>query len=171
MRPFVVVDDKWRDFAYEGCSHRVRDDGVVEFTGRRTDGGVALEFTQEVRGDGSALTVSYRWRAVTGAHFHMFRQQVDFPVAVYGGGSFNANGTRGMLPVERAPEPGLAGGLREITVTSPSARGIAAQTSGDAYLVDERHYGASAYRLGFHPVQGDVRAGAEWKYDVKLSVR
>jgi hypothetical protein len=42
------------------------------------------------------------------------------------------------------------------------------ETSGDAGLVDERHYGVQAFRLGYYPANGDLKAGQTW--DVRLKI-
>jgi len=170
LRPFVVSDDRWRDFAYEDCQHEVLPDGRLRFTGRRTEGDVALAYRQEVRIEPRTLTVTYRWETLTDAHFHMFRHQVDFPVADYGGGRFQVGDTEGPLPQERSPEPRLAGPFREITMIPLAGPQVRVEMAGAAFLVDERHYGVQGFRLGHYPAQGDVQAGSQWECSFRVRI-
>ncbi|MBM3477086.1 MAG: hypothetical protein FJX75_27780, partial [Armatimonadetes bacterium] len=169
-RPFVVKDDRWQDFAYTGRAHRILPDGALEFTGRRTDGAMALAYVQTVKIEGRSLSIAYGWRAETDLHVHMWRHQTDFPVAAYGGGSFEAGQGMVTLPVDRAPQPGLASSLRRITLKPPTGPAITVEISGDAGLVDERHYGVQAFRLGHYPASGDLKAGQTWKVGVRIAV-
>jgi len=170
VQAFVVSDDRWRDFGYTDCRHEVLPDGHLRFTGRRTEGDVALSYEEQVRVEGDALAVSLRWETLTDAHFHMFRAQADFPVTEYGGGRFAAGATETPLPRDRAPQPGLAGPLRTIRLTPPAGQAVTVDVSGDAQLVDERYYGVPAYRLGLYPASGDVRAGEKWGVTVRVRV-
>jgi hypothetical protein len=169
-RPFIVKDDHWQDFAYADCVHRVLPDDTLEFTGRRTDGGMALAYVQTVRIEGRALSIAYDWLADTDAHVHMWRHQIDFPVAGYGGGSFDAGQGAAALPAGRAPQPGLASSLRRITLKPATGPRVTVETSGDAGLVDERHYGVQAFRLGYYPADGDLKAGQTWEVRLKITV-
>jgi hypothetical protein len=165
---FVVSDDRWRDFAYSGVTHEPTGTGGVRFNGRRTEGDASAAFVAEIAPTESGLTVRYEWEALTAAHFHMFRQQADFPVAEYGGGSYLSEGAQGLLAVERAPEPQIAGGLRDVTVTSRGGERLGVRVSADAGLVDERHYGVPAFRLGAYPAPADPRPGDRWTYTITV---
>ena len=171
LRPFIVSNDRWRDFEYRDCRSRVTGDGQVEFTGRRVEGEVALAYRQEVRVEPGALSVEYGWEALTDAHVHMWRHQVDFPVTEYGGGRWRSGAAEGELPAERAREPRLAGPVQEITLRPRQGPEVTVQTSGNAVLVDERHYGVEAYRLGLYPAQGEVPAGRKWRCSVRIAVQ
>jgi hypothetical protein len=114
------------------------------------------------------LDLAYQWEALSDAHFHMFRQQIDFPLATYGGGSYQAGGARGKLPSERSPEPILRGALRELTARPSAGPTARVSLSGEGTLVDERHYGVEAFRLGTYPTHGNVKAGARWKCTLRI---
>jgi Hypothetical glycosyl hydrolase family 15 len=161
LRAFVVSNDRWRDFDYADCKHEVMADGSLRFTGRRTEGEVAVAYEEGVKAEAQGLAITFRWQALTAAHFHMFRLQADFPVDTYGDGRFAAGTAVGPLPADRAPEPRLAGPFRAITLAPPAGRAISVESSLDAQLVDERHYGVQAFRLGHYPTWGDVAAGSE----------
>jgi hypothetical protein len=167
-RPFIVKDDRWQDFAYADCAHRVLPDGTLEFTGRRTDGGMALAYTETVSLDGRSIAIRYDWLAETAAHIHMWRHQIDFPVAAYGGGSFDAGQGQVPLPKERAPQPNLASAIRRIVMTPTDGPAVTVELSGDSGLVDERHYGVQAFRLGHYPANGDVREGEAWEVEFRI---
>jgi len=167
-RASIVSDDQWREFAYQDCAHRVGPDGVLEFTGRRTEGAAELAFTQRVKAEGRALEISYSWRALSDLHVHMWRQQMDFPVGVFAGGAFQTGDATGELPVERSPQPNLASGFSRIAFTAPDGRGVTVAVSGEAGLVDERHYGVQAYRLGHYPARGDLKAGQQWQATFRI---
>ncbi|NLC57059.1 MAG: hypothetical protein GX774_09500 [Armatimonadetes bacterium] len=167
-RAFIVKDDRWRDFAYEGCRRQRLPDGRLRFTGRRTQDAVAVSYTLEVRPVKRGLDLAYQWEALSDAHFHMFRQQIDFPLATYGGGSYQAGGARGKLPSERSPEPILRGALRELTARPSAGPTARVSLSGEGTLVDERHYGVEAFRLGTYPTHGNVKAGARWKCTLRI---
>jgi len=170
-RAFIVTDTQWRDFAYADCAHRVLDDGTLEFTGRRTDGGMALAYRQTVRVEGRILAARYEWRAETNAHLHMWRHQIDFPVTQYGGGRFDGGQGEVELPAERAPQPSLASGLRRITMRPVNGPTVRVEIAGEASLVDERYYGAEAFRLGHYPANGDVQAGQTWEVALTIAVQ
>ena len=169
LRPVIVSDDRWRDFAYAQCTHQVAADGSVVFTGRRAEGEAALSFREGVRQEGAGLEVRYAWEALGDVHVGTWRQQLDFPVSVYGGGRFETgDGAAGDLPRERAPRPQLAGPFRRLVLTPADGPGVTVELSGDAFLVDERHYGVPAFRLGYYGANGDLRAGQRWEYRLRV---
>jgi hypothetical protein len=169
---FMVVDDHWRDYQYQGCAHEARADGSLVFTGKRVDGETEVSYTQTVTWGEGFLQMDYAWEALAAGHLHMCRPQVDFPVAMYGGGEVQAPGlTPVKLPPERAPEPGLVSALARLTVAPPGGGGLEIQSDPAAGLVDERHFGVNAYRLGCSPVSGDVQPGQRWTYRVRFELR
>jgi hypothetical protein len=169
---FMVVDDRWRDYAYQGCAHELRDDGSLAFTGKRVDGESEVGYTQTVTWGEGFLQMDYAWEALSAGHLHMCRQQVDFSVARYAGGEAQGPPTAPVrLPAERAPEPVLANGLARMIVEPEGGGGLEVQSDPPAALVDERHYGVNAYRLGSHPVSGDVQAGQRWTSRIRFQVR
>ena len=170
LRPFIVSDDRWRDFEYEDCNHQVLPDGTLRFTGRRTEGDVAVRYQQLVEVEGRELTVSYDWEALTDAHLHMWRHQVDFPVTGYGGGRFEAGEAQGALPQDRSPEPNLAQEFSEIRMVPPEGPTVRVSASGPCGLVDERHYGVQGFRLGHYPAHGDIQAGQEWTVTFRIRI-
>ncbi len=170
LRPFIVSDDRWRDFAYADTVCEVLPSGDLEFSGKRVDGTTVLTYRERVRLDDASLTVSYDWKALSPGHVHMWRHQVDFPVAQFGGGGYERAPGTGALPLGRAAEPVLSRGLRQVVLRGRDGVGIRVETALDAALVDERHYGVAAYRLGCHPVQGDIRAGQTWTIRLRLTV-
>lgn len=168
LRPSIVSDDRWRDFDYQDCAHRVLPDGSLHFAGRRTEGDVALAYQQTVALKAGELTIRYLWEALTDAHIHMWRHQVDFPVSEYGGGRFATGGTEGDLPAERAAQPNLAGYSSEVTLSAADGRVVTVSVSGGAGLVDERHYGVQAFRLGHYPAAGGIGAGRKWEVSFRI---
>ena len=134
------------------------------------DGALALAYVQTVKVEGRSLSIAYDWLAETDVHVHMWRHQIDFPVTAYGGGSFDAGAGEAPLPVERAPQPSLASGLRRITLRPATGPTVTVEIDGEAGLVDERHYGVSAYRLGHYPVHGNLKAGQTWKVGLRITV-
>jgi len=68
----------------------------------------------------------------------------------------------------RAPELNLSGGFRRVTVTPTDGPTVTIECEGDLGLVDERHYGVPAFRLGHYPASGDLKAGGTW--DVRLTI-
>lgn len=72
---FIVLDGRWRDFAYPDTRYRVLSAGGLQFTGRRVAQGVALVYGVEVEAAAAAITVTYDRRALTGGQAHMCRQQ------------------------------------------------------------------------------------------------
>ena len=171
IRPFIVSDDRWRDFDYTDCSHKALPDGAIEFTGRRTEGDAALSYRREVRVEPKGLTITYRWEALADLHVHMWRQQVDFPGREYGGGRYRVADGGGPLPEDRAPEPRLAGEFREITMAPADGPSVTVEVSGDAALVDERHYGVQGFRLGHYPAHGDLKAGQQWQCSFRVRIQ
>jgi hypothetical protein len=169
LQTFIVSNDRWRDFGYADCRHERLPDGRLRFSGRRTEGEVAVAYEEEVTPGPRALTVTCRWEALTKAHFHMLRAQADFPVG-YGDGRFKAGDAEGVLPADRAPQPRLAGPLRAIAVTPPNGRTVTVEVSGDASLIDERYYGVQAYRLGHYPAPSDVKPGDRWEVTFHIRV-
>ncbi|MFQ6130524.1 MAG: putative glycoside hydrolase [Armatimonadota bacterium] len=168
LRPFIVSDDRWRDFGYEDVADEVSPDGRLVFTGRRTEDGAALVYREEVSVAGRSLTITYDWEALTDVHVHMWRQQLDFPVTAYGGGRFSADEADGELPAKRSQQPQLAGAIRRIRLAPAAGPPLTVEVSGEASLVDERHYGVEAYRLGHYPAQGDLKAGGKWRVTIRL---
>jgi len=45
---------------------------------------------------------------------------------------------------------------------------VRARVSGKAALVDERHYDVDAFRLGHDVAGGDLKAGQEWVWEIRL---
>lgn len=170
VKAFIVKDNRWQDFAYGDCAHRRLPEGGLEFAGRRTDGDTALSYVQTVRLDGPALTLEYRWLAEADTHVHMWRHQLDLPVDRYSGGTFDGGAGPSPLPVERAPEPSLAGGLRRIALTPTDGPTVTVECSGDLGLIDERHYGVPAFRLGHYPANGDLKAGETWDVALRITI-
>lgn len=169
LRPEIVADDRWRDFPYAECEHDLGAAGELLFSGRRGEGEAALSFRQAVRPVAGGLEVRYHWEALADVHVHAWRQQADFPVAVYGGGTYQTDaGAAGQLPRERAPQPQLTGPFRRIALTGPGGGRVTVELSGDGFLVDERHYGVPAFRLGYYPATGDLAAGQAWDYRLRL---
>ena len=170
-RPFIVKDDRWWDFEYVDVEHAVADDGTLTFSGKRKDGEMEIGFTQEIRTKGRALTVVYRCEALTDMHAHMWRHQLDLPVAAFAGGMFRAGGQAQALPVDLADEPTLAQGAGRISATSPDGAKVTVKLSGKGQLVDERHYGAQGYRVGLHPVNGDLVKGDVVEVTIRVEAR
>jgi hypothetical protein len=100
----------------------------------------------------------------------MFREQLDFPVALYGGGAFDGGQGEVGLPANRAPQAGLAGDLRQVRLRPPTGPSVKVELSGPAGLVDERHYGVEAFRLGSYPTQGTLPAGRTFTLTVRITV-
>ncbi len=169
LRAFIVTDDQWRDFAYSDCRHRLLPDGSLEFIGTRTDGPARLAFREVVRAAGKTVSVRYEWRALSDVHVHMWRHQLDFPVSVYGAGDCEVAGVHSSLPADRSEKPVLVEKLRSISLRPRQGTAVTVTSSGDAALVDERHYGVEAFRLGYCPAGGDLKAGGEWTWEVRVS--
>lgn len=170
LRPFIVSDDKWRDFAYADTVCEVLASGDLEFTGKRVNGAAMLQYHERAHLDDTSLTLSYQWEALSAGHVHMWRHQVDFPLAEYGGGRYESAIGSGMLPSARVERPVLVQGVRQVAVQARRGFGVRAETALDSALVDERHYGVATYRLGCRPMQGDMRAGQTWTVRVRLTV-
>ena len=171
LRSVIVSSDRWQDFAYADCQHEVLPGGALRFTGRRTEGETAFSYRQDVSAERGAVTVTCHHEALTDAHIHMWRAQVDFPVTDYAGGRFMAGGMQDSLPEDRAPQPRLGDVPREVTMVHREGPRVTVEVSGNAGLVDERHYGVQAYRLGFYPAHGDVKAGQQWDYSLRVRIR
>lgn len=168
---FIVVDEHWRDFQYRDCTHEVRADGSLVFTGRRVDGEAEIAFAQTVTWDSGWLQLDYAWEALTAAHLHMCRQQVDFPVPAYAGGEVRSPGILPVpLPADKAPDPRLTVTELHLRITGPATSGLEVTSDPSAALVDERHYGVNAYRLGCGPVSGDVKPGQRWTYRIRFTL-
>jgi len=167
---FIVADDHWRDFAYADWSHEVMGT-TVRFAGKRTDGDAVVSCIEEVHIGPAALAITYDFTADTPLHAHMWRQQIDLPVADYAGQVWRGAGRTGQLPRERAVEPRVAGPLDRLTVIPAEGTTVTIRTSGPAWLVDERHYGVEAYRLGYAVTQGDVTAGARLRSLLRIEIR
>lgn len=171
VRAFIVADDRWRDFAYTDCRYEVLPDGRLRFLGRREDQGAAIRYEQEVTLEPDGLAIAYKWLAETDAHIHMWRLQADLPCAVYGRGTYEAAGAAGQFPEQSATEPVLASGIAVLYATAPDGTRATVSLSGEAALVDERHYGVAAYRLGHHVARGEIRAGQAWESAVRITVQ
>jgi hypothetical protein len=165
-----IVRTPWRDFGYADCRCLMLPDGRVQFTGRRTDGDFAVGYQQEALVENRALSVTYRWEALTDAQFHMFRQQADFPMGQYQGGRFKTDAGETALPHDQAAQPRLGGPLRRITMIPTDGPRVTIEVTTDAALVDERHYGVQAYRLGASPAPRDVKAGQKWECSFRIQV-
>ena len=54
------------------------------------------------------------------------------------------------------------------TWSGASRAALAVSVSGDATLVDERHYGVNGYRLGHTPTHGEMKAGTVWNCAIRI---
>ncbi|MBM3496434.1 MAG: hypothetical protein FJX72_19260, partial [Armatimonadetes bacterium] len=169
MATFAVTRP-WFDYAYTGFTGTATADGSLRYVGERTDGATRIRQEQTIRSDASSLVVEYRWTALTDARFVMFRHQTDLPVAHYGGGHAKAGDRTVGLPAAKSGAPELAGGMGDARVRPKRGRGVAISWSTPAALVDERHYGVSAYRLGSHPAPSSVKPGDTWSLTVRIDV-
>jgi hypothetical protein len=158
-----AVTRPWQDYGYEECSHERMPDGGVRFVGVRAFDTNRVGFEVEVRTRGDSLEVRQRWQALTAAEFVMFRPQLDFPARRYGGGEAAGEGATVPLPAERAPAPSLIAGADWLRLAPPDGRALVVRTEPAGSLVDERHYGVDAFRLGLHPAPGAVDAGYAWE--------
>ena len=169
LHPTIVTDDRWQDFAVEAVSHTLGPGSQITFTGRRSYDGQALAFTERVRPDGESLVIEYSWRALTPLHLRAFRQAIRLPVGTFGGGTVLHRGTALALPADKGDESELARDLQEVTFRGLAGAALRITLPHRGHLLDDRHYGASGYLLSFYPVAGDIAAGAEWSYQVRLS--
>lgn len=78
-------------------------------------------------------------------------------------------GTALALPADKGDESELARDLQEVTFRGLAGAALRITLPHRGHLLDDRHYGASGYLLSFYPVAGDIAAGAEWSYQVRLS--
>jgi len=164
-----MVTEPWVDYAYDEARHELAAGGVV-FSGVRRFGDTRVRYRSSYRFEGRALVGEFAWTALTAARWRLFRQQLDLPVALYGGGRATADGAALELPVDRAPQPSLAGGARTVQATPPTGPALTVSASGALQLADERHYGVSAYRLGQHPAPREAAAGTEWRTSWRIEV-
>ncbi len=164
----LVRDEAWRNLGYTECSHRVTGPSTVEFSGRRCEGGVTVAYVARVEVGLSGVAVAYRFELFTDARLHTTRLQCDFPVRVFADGAFRSGDTTGRLPPDRAPQPVLAERLRDVSLTTGAGAPLAVSMSGDAALVDERHYGVNGYRLGHVPAYGEMKTGTVWTCAIRI---
>lgn len=62
----LVSDEGWRDFVYEDTASRMINENQVQFSGKRVERDVKLSYEQTVSVEENALTLHYRWKALTG---------------------------------------------------------------------------------------------------------
>lgn len=158
-----AVTQPWQDYGYDECSHERTPDGGVRFVGVRTFGTSRIGFEVEVRTREGSLQVRQRWEAQTAAQFAMFRPQLDFPSRRYGGGEAAGEGATVPLPATRAPAPYLVTSAGWLRLAPLNGRSLVVRTEPAGSLVDERHYGADAFRLGLHPAPATATAGDAWE--------
>ena len=166
----TIVKTPWRDFAYTECRHEVLSDGHIRFTGKRSGEGITVAYQQDVQFKEGALSVAWRWQALTDAQFHMFRHSLDFPISLYAGGRFKAGDAGGVLPQDRSAQPRIAGPFRTITVTPLGSPVVRVELSADGGLIDERHYGVNAYRLSSSQPRRAVKAGDTWDFSFTIRI-
>jgi hypothetical protein len=164
-----IVGRPWFDYAYTGFARTSDPDGSLRYVGERTDGAARIRQEQTVRAEGRSLVIEYRWTALTDARFVMFRHQTDLPATAYGGGRARIGGATVSLPVVKGPVPELGKGADGLVVQTRKRPELSISHSSPANLVDERHYGVNAYRLGSHPAPSIVKAGDTWSLTVRVA--
>ena len=165
-----IVGRPWFDFAYTGFRRTVAPDGSLRYVGERTDGATRIKQEQTIRSEGASLIVEYRWEALTEARFVMFRHQTDLPTSFYGGGRARFVDRSIELPVQRSTTPEIGKHTGPAVIRPKRGPGVAVAVSRPVALVDERHYGVNAYRLGAHPAPTTVKPGDTWSLTVRLAV-
>lgn len=168
IRPVIVADQRWQDFAAEAVSHHIDFEGQVVFTGRRRCEGQVLEFVETVHAEGPALALEYHWRAVTPLRLHKFRQAIRLAVSTFGGGRASHAGHEVTLPAEMAAGRDLAAGLDAVDLVTAKGTALRVLLSDRGNLSDDRHFGASGYLLASYLVQGEIPAGQEWRSRISL---
>ncbi|MEW6359597.1 MAG: putative glycoside hydrolase [Planctomycetota bacterium] len=166
----VLVKVRWRDIRYEDCRIEMLSGDGARFTGRRAQDDVALEYQSEVRVKEGALHVTTNWKALTAGELAMFRHRVEFPVAEFAGGLFIIGGNESPLPVDRSAEPMLSHGFRSITLVPADGPSVYVETSQDAILMDQRHYGQPAYLLAVHAPSCALKPGDAWTCSFTIRV-
>ncbi len=165
-----VVSSPWKDYAYTGSSRALEPDGALRFVCERTESDRRIRQEQTIRVDGEALAIEYRWTALTDARFVMFRHQLDLPAGVYGGGKARSGGRQAALPAAKAADPTLLDSGDTVHAAPRSGSGLFVTYSSRPQVIDERHYGVDAFRVGVHPAPTVVRAGDTWSLTVRIAV-
>lgn len=171
VRPVIVQDQRWRNFAFAEVQHEVNSSGELVFTGRRTDQGQAIGFRQTIRVDHGRLTIEYRWQAETPLKLHAFRQAIYLSPRTLGGRTIQSPQGPVALPKVVADPPNLAKELASVTLPSGDQTAITIRLPQPAILVDDRFYNGRGYLLALHSAAGSVDDGQEWSYTLEFAAK
>lgn len=164
----MIVTDPWRDYGYADMVRSIGPKGQVAFSGLRTDGQRRIRFTESVQPEELAVTIEWTWTAETPAPLALFRPQVDLPVETWVSAAARSGETVIALPATTGVEPRLLGEGSIVSFASASAGRLIAECSAPVGLVDERHFGVDAYRLGLAPAGKSLDPGKSVRARIRL---
>ncbi|MGQ9610671.1 MAG: putative glycoside hydrolase [bacterium] len=171
IRANIVNDERWVDFEYEDCSFQIIDRDTLLFSGKRVKDNTKLSYEQTVKLLMNGITINYNWESLTDGNIHSWRQQIDFPVSQYSGGTFVIDGIEYNLPAK--PEKSILSEQKtyEIIMVHPKGAKVSVKASVESYILDERVYNGKEYRIFFLPIgygNKAIKTGNKWKYDVNI---
>jgi hypothetical protein len=142
---------------------------ALHFHGAFTYGSQNAKYAETcvVRSD-SQFTLHYDFTAETDLDIRMWRQYFDFPLSDYLGQVAKSGSRTAILPSEVSKSEILPW-AKSFTFEAKGVR-VIVQSSADMALTDDRNYGSQDYMLAGYPIDGKVKRGAKWTYEVTVKV-